>query len=684
MSIWYNSKKQEYASDGKNGWIKAYCDKVIEELKEALANHVKGTIGRHKAADVDYDSQNTVEDEIKQIYEELADEVSARVTEDTALDTKKADKKTSTNGFIGGNNASETGGGGAIGSGASTTSGGAVGSGAKSGSGFSGGSNAKSGTSSGAAIDCIQLGTGTNSTAKTMQVYSKRITESDGSLTDVGKLSSLKTASKSNIVGAINELKTKDDTLSGDITDLNSALALKANQQNANGGFNGGSESSAAQGGAVGYSTTANNGFAGGNLATTYNGSATGASATSRYGGAAGANSYTYHGGAVGSGAKSGSGFSGGNNAAVKNNGTDSSPSYIDAIQLGTGTNNTPKTLQEYDMCIVNANGSLTDVGMLSDLITSDKTSIVQAVNELARKHKTSEGKYELYVDGDDYNYDNFHETGTYVFNYYTESYGDYESEYSYTEILEVITSNSSFPKTIVQILHEKDRVISTRFGIDEGEAVIWQNWCAGAMIDDAYTTAGRAWSSDKITKEINKSKTSPMDTAVLYGSASASISCTSEEYSSTTALYEFTVPKITVTDKVCGSFELSQHSCETTFSVEDNGKEFAVFFAYELDGDNVSYFDVESREYSSARLSTVRTKSDGKRRIELYLGKISVNISEGLVAPEGGTPNCTDNSVLTLNTSTNFEFQTLGGETVSLIEKLCREVDDLKGQLAD
>ncbi len=94
MSIWYNSKKQEYASDGKNGWIKAYCDKVIEELKEALANHVKGTIGRHKAADVDYDSQNTVEDEIKQIYEELADEVSARVTEDTALDTKKADKKT--------------------------------------------------------------------------------------------------------------------------------------------------------------------------------------------------------------------------------------------------------------------------------------------------------------------------------------------------------------------------------------------------------------------------------------------------------------------------------------------------------------------------------------------------------------------------------------------------------------
>ncbi len=312
-----------------------------------------------------------------------------------------------------------------------------------------------------------------------MQVYSKRITESDGSLTDVGKLSSLKTASKSNIVGAINELKTKDDTLSGDITDLNSALDLKANQQNANGGFNGGSESSAAQGGAVGYSTTANNGFAGETLQPPI--TVRRQAPRQHQDTAARREPMVLHltAGQLEAEPSRAVVFPEENNAAVKNNGTDSSPSYIDAIQLGTGTNNTPKTLQVYDKCIVNANGSLTDVGMLSDLITSDKTSIVQAVNELARKHKTSEGKYELYVDGDDYNYDNFHETGTYVFNYYTESYGDYESEYSYTEILEVITSNSSFPKTIVQILHEKNRVISTRFGIDEGEAVIWQNWCA-------------------------------------------------------------------------------------------------------------------------------------------------------------------------------------------------------------
>lgn len=163
----------------------------------------------------------------------------------------------------------------------------------------------------------------------------------------------------------------------------------KANQQNANGGFNGGSESSAAQGGTAGYKTTANNGFAGGNLATTQNGSATGASATSRYGGAAGANSYTYHGGAVGSNAKSGNGFSGGNSATVKNNGTDDNPSYIDAIQLGTGTNNTPKTMQIYNKRIVDADGSLTDVGSLNGLKTSGKDSIVQAINELTDEKLT-------------------------------------------------------------------------------------------------------------------------------------------------------------------------------------------------------------------------------------------------------------------------------------------------------
>lgn len=85
-------------------------------------------------------------------------------------------------GFAGGDAYAYTGG--AIGSGASTSSGGAVGGtaysdqggavgqGTKASKGFSGGQNAKAGSDgSGNYIDTIQLGTGTNSTAKTLQVY---------------------------------------------------------------------------------------------------------------------------------------------------------------------------------------------------------------------------------------------------------------------------------------------------------------------------------------------------------------------------------------------------------------------------------------------------------------------------------------------------------------------------------
>ena len=51
-------------------------------------------------------------------------------------------------------------------------------------------------------------------------------------------------------------------------------------------------------------------------------------------------------GGAIGDGATAGDGFSGGRIAQA---GKDSNGNYIDAIQLGTGTNNTPKTLQVYN-----------------------------------------------------------------------------------------------------------------------------------------------------------------------------------------------------------------------------------------------------------------------------------------------------------------------------------------------
>ena len=80
----------------------------------------------------------------------------------------------STTGFAGGVSSYTTGGG-AIGSTAGSVDGGAVGKQARAGDGFSGGKNAWAGQVNNAYIDTIQLGTGTNSTAKTLQVYDDNI-----------------------------------------------------------------------------------------------------------------------------------------------------------------------------------------------------------------------------------------------------------------------------------------------------------------------------------------------------------------------------------------------------------------------------------------------------------------------------------------------------------------------------
>ena len=77
---------------------------------------------------------------------------------------------------------SSSSGGGAIGSNAyAFTGGGAIGSGTISGMGFSGGSGAKAGSNgSGGYIDTIQLGTGTNTNAKTLQVYNYTLMDANG------------------------------------------------------------------------------------------------------------------------------------------------------------------------------------------------------------------------------------------------------------------------------------------------------------------------------------------------------------------------------------------------------------------------------------------------------------------------------------------------------------------------
>ena len=125
-----------------------------------------------------------------------------------------------------------------------------------------------------------------------------------------------------------------------------------------NGGGAVGNSANAGHGGAVGNGATATYGGAIGNGAATGTGGAVGAYATATYGGAVGQSATATYGGAVGNGATAtsggaigngataGDGFSGGFNAQVVK---DSDGKDIDAIQLGEGTNNTPKTLQVYN-----------------------------------------------------------------------------------------------------------------------------------------------------------------------------------------------------------------------------------------------------------------------------------------------------------------------------------------------
>ena len=111
--------------------------------------------------------------------------------------------------------------------------GGAVGQDALSGSGFAGGRNAKTavektesdGTIRYYSIAAVQLGEGLNSKGYTARIYDYQLLDddaqnrsaTDGSkyLKDVGKLSSLQTTEKNNIVSAVNELKTQINALHG-------------------------------------------------------------------------------------------------------------------------------------------------------------------------------------------------------------------------------------------------------------------------------------------------------------------------------------------------------------------------------------------------------------------------------------------------------------------------------------
>ena len=146
-----------------------------------------------------------------------------------------------------------------------------------------------------------------------------------------------------------------------DKTDINGFVdeltETKADKQTEDGGFMAGEGAHSVQdGGAIGLNTATKSGGAVGREAYAVDGGAVGNNTWADLGGAVGNNAVANYGGAIGNGAVAGDGFSGGSEAKVSigEDGFD-----IDAIQLGTGTNSVPKTLQVYSHTVMNADGSL-------------------------------------------------------------------------------------------------------------------------------------------------------------------------------------------------------------------------------------------------------------------------------------------------------------------------------------
>ena len=138
-------------------------------------------------------------------------------------------------------------------------------------------------------------------------------------------------------------------------------LSKKADKANSNGGFSGGESAASTYGGAIGK-------YANSTL-----GGAIGNDANATEGGAVGNSSWAVKGGAIGAETYAGDGFSGGYQAQT---GTDSDGNYIDAIQLGTGTNTGAKTLQVYNYQLMDASGYVPNE-RLREISTGAVTSLL-------------------------------------------------------------------------------------------------------------------------------------------------------------------------------------------------------------------------------------------------------------------------------------------------------------------
>ena len=167
--------------------------------------------------------------------------------------------------------------------------------------------------------------------------------------------------------------------------DVADEVSEKADRQTESGGFQAGAATTvgntgATEGGAIGKNAKeTNGGFAGGAGANASYGGVIGKRAAEKNGGgAAGLDTYANAGGAVGSGAVAGSGFSGGKGAKAAPI-DESKGTYIDAVQLGTGTNEVPGSLQVYEFQLMDGNGKIPEARLPEAATNSNWGGVVSS-----------------------------------------------------------------------------------------------------------------------------------------------------------------------------------------------------------------------------------------------------------------------------------------------------------------
>lgn len=198
-----------------------------------------------------------------------------------------------------------------------------------------------------------------------------------------------------------------DDTRYMTTREIADAIDSKADEQTVGGGFAAGTgtftgtdtsgvviganaKNSGAGGVAVGSGAEiTGDGGAVGRGANTRSGAAVGVRAESNNGAALGMNSYSGYGAAVGNGAKTSSGAALGYNAKTVN----ASGTAIDAIQLGTGTNNIEKTLQVYDYQLMDATGNVPKERILTAL---ENATDLQEISDVDIHSVVKTGIYQI------------------------------------------------------------------------------------------------------------------------------------------------------------------------------------------------------------------------------------------------------------------------------------------------